>query len=43
MKDSKRFAENGGIIPDELTCRQCHRDENFTFAKWWPKIEHSGD
>ena len=41
MADSKRFLENGGNIPDELTCRGCHRDENFAFDEWWPKIKHS--
>jgi hypothetical protein len=42
MADSRRFIENGGAIPGELTCRQCHRDENFVFEERWPKIAHSG-
>ena len=41
MADSNRFSENGGVIPDQLTCRGCHRDEKFTFDEWWPKIKHS--
>jgi hypothetical protein len=41
VADSERFLENGGVIPDELTCRRCHRDENFAFDNWWPKIKHS--
>jgi len=41
MADSEKFLENGGIIPNELTCRSCHRDENFAFDEWWPKIRHS--
>lgn len=41
MADGKRFIENGGVIPDELTCRTCHRDENFVFDEWSSKIEHS--
>lgn len=41
MADSNRFIENGGAIPGELTCRRCHRDENFAFDELWPKIKHS--
>lgn len=41
VADSERFLENGGVIPDELACRRCHRDENFAFDNWWPKIRHT--
>lgn len=42
MKDKTRFLAHGGIVPDEQTCRRCHRNpERFDFGTWWPKIDHS--
>mgnify|MGYP000101981894 CR=1 FL=1 len=29
-----------GRIPDELTCRECHRDEAFRFASRLERIRH---
>ena len=41
MKDRGRFLAAGGLIPDEKTCRKCHRNaERFDFETWWPKISH---
>ena len=41
MADRAAFLSHGGVIPDEVTCQSCHRDdERFDFATWWPKIEH---
>lgn len=43
MADRERFLAAGGVVPDERTCRRCHRDrERFDFATWWPKIAHGG-
>jgi hypothetical protein len=41
MADRGAFLANGGVIPDESTCRSCHRaGDRFDFATWWPKIAH---
>ena len=40
MADRGAFLANGGRIPDELTCRQCHRDEAFDFLERLVRIEH---
>ena len=41
MSDREAFLANGGRIPDEETCKSCHRrSENFDFAEKWPKIAH---
>lgn len=43
MSDRQTFLAAGGRIPDEQTCRKCHRNpEQFDFAEWWPKIDHTG-
>lgn len=42
MADRERFLAAGGVVPDERTCRRCHRvRERFDFATWWPKIAHN--
>ena len=41
MADREAFIANGGRVPDEATCRSCHRNsENFEYSELWPKIEH---
>lgn len=41
MSDRTAFLANGGHVPDETTCRSCHRNsENFDWAGMWPKIAH---
>ena len=41
MADREAFLANGGRVPDETTCRSCHRNsERFEWAEWWPKIAH---
>jgi hypothetical protein len=41
MTDREAFAAAGGRIPDESTCRGCHRNsENFHWNEMWPKIAH---
>jgi len=41
MADRKAFLAAGGRIPDQSTCRSCHRNsERFDWAELWPKIEH---
>ena len=43
MTDREAFLANGGRIPDENTCRNCHRrSENFDYAEMWPKVAHGG-
>lgn len=43
MGDRKTFLANGGLIPDESTCRTCHRrSEQFDFEEKLPKIAHGG-
>ncbi|MEX1312028.1 MAG: ankyrin repeat domain-containing protein [Candidatus Sulfomarinibacteraceae bacterium] len=41
MGDRDAFLAAGGRVPDEDTCRSCHRrSENFDYAEYWPKIAH---
>jgi hypothetical protein len=41
MSDRKKFLAAGGVIPDNGTCRKCHRNaQRFDFETWWPKINH---
>jgi nitrate/TMAO reductase-like tetraheme cytochrome c subunit len=41
MADWGAFLANGGRVPDETTCRSCHRNsERFEWTEWWPKIAH---
>jgi hypothetical protein len=42
MADTEAFLANGGRVPDEITCRGCHRDENFRFETYWERIRHGG-
>lgn len=39
MKDRGAFLANGGRIPDQLTCRTCHRDEAFEFMARLERIQ----
>jgi cytohesin len=42
MSDREAFLANGGRIPDESTCRSCHRNsDTFDFDEMWPKIAHA--
>lgn len=41
MANREDFIAKGGRIPDEQTCRTCHRvSENFDWNEQWPKIAH---
>ncbi|UCC82144.1 MAG: ankyrin repeat domain-containing protein [Gemmatimonadota bacterium] len=41
MSDREAFLAAGGRIPDEGTCRGCHRNrDRFQFEEWWPRIAH---
>jgi hypothetical protein len=40
MADRGAFLANGGRIPDEITCRECHRDEAFHFPDRLERIRH---
>lgn len=41
MADREAFLANGGLLPNEDTCRSCHRrSENFVFDEMWPKVAH---
>lgn len=40
MADRASFLANGGRIPNELTCRQCHRNAEFRFLAMWERIRH---
>jgi hypothetical protein len=40
MADRERFLDNGGRIPDEQACRQCHQDDGFHFEERLPQIAH---
>jgi hypothetical protein len=42
MSNREAFLANGGRIPDELTCRECHRDEAFNFLERLDRIQHAG-
>ena len=44
MSNREAFLAAGGRIPDENTCRSCHRNtEQFDFEEMWPKIVHGSD
>lgn len=44
MADRDAFAAAGGRIPDESTCRGCHRrSESFDWDDMWPKVAHGID
>jgi hypothetical protein len=41
MADREAFLAHGGVIPDEATCRSCHRNsERFDWQELWPKVAH---
>jgi hypothetical protein len=40
MTDREAFLANGGRLPDELTCRNCHRDEAFDFIERLLRLGH---
>ncbi len=40
MSDRAKFTAAGGVVPDESTCRKCHRDGSFTFHEFWPEVAH---
>jgi hypothetical protein len=41
MSDRAAFLAAGGRVPDEGTCRNCHRNpDQFNFEELWPKIAH---
>jgi hypothetical protein len=40
MTDREAFLANGGIIPDEFTCRTCHRDPGFQYLERIRRIAH---
>jgi hypothetical protein len=40
MGDREAFLAMGGRIPDELTCRRCHRDQGFQFLSRLERIRH---
>ena len=41
MSDRHLYLENGGRIPDERTCRNCHEDDRFQFDERLSEISHS--
>ena len=40
MADREAFLAAGGRIPDEIACRDCHRDEAFRFPDRLARIRH---
>ncbi len=40
MSDRDKFIANGGIIPDQQTCRRCHGNQDFDFEEMFAKIAH---
>lgn len=40
LSDPDAFTSNGGGMPDELTCRRCHRDAAFRFLPRLERIRH---
>jgi len=40
MWDRELFLLNGGRLPTEQTCRECHQDERFSYAERIVKIAH---
>ncbi|MGD8440363.1 MAG: ankyrin repeat domain-containing protein [Holophagae bacterium] len=44
MADRNAFLAAGGHIPDQSTCRGCHRrSESFDWDEMWPKIAHGSE
>jgi hypothetical protein len=44
MSDRAAFLAAGGRLPDERTCRNCHRNPDaFAFDEWWPRIAHPAE
>ena len=44
MTDHEAFLAAGGRIPDEKTCRSCHRrSEQFDYAEMSPKVAHGSE
>lgn len=43
MGDRDRFLAAGGRIPDEATCRQCHRTPDFDMNAARAKLDHGGN
>jgi hypothetical protein len=41
MSDRQKFLENGGRVPDEETCRQCHEGLDFDYEERRPRILHA--
>lgn len=42
MGDRQAFLENGGRIPNQQTCRGCHRNSDaFDWSEKWPRISHT--
>lgn len=45
MRDRELSIQNGLLIPDEKTCKQCHNEESptykpFDWATFWPQVAH---
>lgn len=40
MADRQLFLANGGRIPQETQCCECHQDDGFRYAERWPLIAH---
>jgi hypothetical protein len=41
MADRAAFLAHGGVVPDEATCRRCHRNsDRFDFGEKWPEVAH---
>jgi hypothetical protein len=41
MADREAFLARGGVVPDEATCRRCHRNrERFSYEEWSPRMAH---
>jgi hypothetical protein len=40
MADRDLFLQNGGRLPGESTCRQCHQDDRFQYDERSPRIAH---
>jgi len=40
MSNRATYLAAGGNVPDESTCRNCHRNEQFDFHVLWPEVAH---
>jgi len=40
MSDRAAFTAAGGVVPNEDTCRNCHRAGDFDFHELWPEVAH---